>query len=144
MSKIVVGIDPDQEKNGVAIFINGKLAELHMYNNMEIFANILLKYPKEDLLFSIENVCTTNTIFGKHLTKNAKVDMEIARKVGRNQQAQKELERMLEYYEIRFKRYKPASDWKKQTKTFQLATGWKGRSNEDTRSAAFFGMLAIK
>jgi hypothetical protein len=143
MPKYVVGIDPDSKANGIAIFENGKLIELHMYNNMDIVSNILEKYDVNDLLFSIENVCTTNHIFGKHLTGNKKVDMAVALRVGRCQQAQIELERLLDHFGVKYRRYKPAAEWKDSDVLFKRITKWEGRSNPDKRSAAYFGWLAV-
>lgn len=144
MDKYTVGIDPDGDKHGVAIYLNGKLVKLAMMNAVQIVNQIILPYKDQDLLFAIENVNTTNKIFDKHLTKNSKVDMEIARKVGRNQQAQLELEMWLDFYQVKYKRYKPSSEWKKTENLFKRITGWTGRSNEDKRSAAYFGMLAVR
>lgn len=144
MDKITVGIDPDGDKHGVAIYINGKLKQLAMLSTVQIVHEIILPYKEHDLLFAIENVNTTNKIFDKHLTDNKKVNMEVARKVGRNQQSQLELESWLDFYDVKYKRYKPSSEWKKTEKLFKRITGWTGRSNEDKRSAAYFGMLALR
>jgi len=144
MSKYVIGCDPDSEKHGIAIFKDGKLIEMHMYNNMEIVTNIIEKYDVSDLLFSIENVMTTNHIFGKHLTDNNKSNMKVALCVGRVQQSQVELERLLDHFGVKYRRYAPCSDWKKQETLFKRNTGWTKRSNEDKRSAAWFGFMACK
>jgi len=38
-------------------------------------------------------------------------------------------------------RHRVSKMWKKDKKQFELVTKWTGRSNEDTRSAAYFGWL---
>jgi hypothetical protein len=42
-------------------------------------------------------------------------------------------------------RHKVSKKWKDAAgkKEFERVTGWKGRSNEDTRSAAYFGYLGV-
>ena len=45
---------------------------------------------------------------------------------------------------VPYKLHKPQKgNWAKDKARFEKVTGWKGRSNEDTRSAAYFGFLEI-
>ena len=61
--------------------------------------------------------------------------------IGLCKQSQVELERMLSHYGIKIVKHKISKTWKKEKAQFQAVTGWKGQSNEDTRSAAYFGWL---
>ena len=70
--------------------------------------------------------------------------MSIARRLGMVQQSQSELERMLIRFNIVPTKHKISKMWKKDKAQFEKVTGWTGRSNEDTRSAAYFGFLGIK
>lgn len=136
---MIIGIDPDAKKHGVAVYDN-KLIKLAMMSRQEIIEEF--RYSS-DAIFSIENVLLTNAIFPKHLRGIGadKVKMNIALKVGRNQQALQELINDLEYYDMPYILQKPSSTWKKDKNMFEKVTGWSGRSNEDTRSAAYFGWI---
>ncbi|NCP63166.1 MAG: hypothetical protein GW836_00705 [Paraglaciecola sp.] len=144
--KTTVGIDPDTEKHGVAIYVDGKLADLRKYNLVEIIENIItpdLLNAANETVFSIENVCANDFVYSRNMTKNSKVNMSIARNIGACQQAQTELMRMLDHFGIKYVLHKPQSgNWAKDKNKFQRVTGWERASNEDTRSAAYFGYLA--
>jgi hypothetical protein len=143
MNKVVVGIDPDTDKHGVAVYVNGRLADLQKLDLMEIIAMIIVAKPDCELSFSIENVCANNFVYSRNMTKNPKVNMSIARNVGACQQSQAELMRALDHYEVKYVLHKPQrGNWAKNKAQFEKATGWDKRSNEDTRSAAYFGYLA--
>lgn len=142
--RIVIGIDPDTEKHGVAVYTNGRLADLRSLNLIEIITMILERKEDEEMIFSIENVCANNFVYARNMTKNPKVNMSIARSVGACQQSQTELMRALDHYDITYVLHKPSrSNWAKNKAQFEKATGWNKRSNEDTRSAAYFGCLEI-
>ena len=65
--------------------------------------------------------------------------------IGRCQQSQSELMRFLDEYKIKYVLHKPQkNNWAKNKHQFEKVTGWVGRSNEDTRSAAYFGFLGLK
>lgn len=56
-----------------------------------------------------------------------------------------DLQRMLDHYEIPYVLHRPqAGNWADKRPLFEKVTGWKGNSNPDTRSAAYFGFLALK
>ena len=54
--KIVIGVDPDSDKHGVAIYVDGNLRELMSLNRVELieFANGF-RDKGCDVLFSIED-----------------------------------------------------------------------------------------
>ena len=66
--------------------------------------------------------------------------------LGKCAQSEIELRRVLEVMGFKYVMHKRNSVWKKSKnkKQFELVTGWTGRSNEDTRSAAYFGWLGLK
>jgi hypothetical protein len=136
---MIIGIDPDANKHGVAVY-NNELIRLAMMSRKEIIQEF--KYC-HDVVFSIENVLLTNAIFPKHLkgVSADKVKMNIALKVGKNQQALQELIADLEHHNLSYILQKPSSEWKKNKPLFEKVTSWTKKSNEDTRSAAYFGWL---
>lgn len=150
MSKIIIGIDPDSKAHGVAVYMNGKLEILTCMSMMDIYNYIDLDVITAaldnhyDVEFHIEDVCGMNAVFRQRQTGRKAIDMKMANSVGRCQQAQIELERMAEYFDIKVVKHKISKTWKKDKAQFENVTGWRGRSNEDTRSAAYFGWLGCK
>lgn len=146
MNKIIYGVDCDSEKHGIAIFHDGRLEHLTSLN-LPIFIDLLVSNAKGgiEILVSIEDVMANKFIYTRNNHANPAVLANIAMKVGRNQQAQVELMRMLDHHGIKHVLHKPQSgNWADNKKLFEMATGWKGNSNSDTRSAAYFGMLEIQ
>jgi hypothetical protein len=136
---IIIGIDPDSKAHGVAIYVNGDLAELHNLTLVEMLKYIPIT---ENTIIHMEDVCANNGIF--RTGNNKKIQMSIARRLGMVQQSQAELERLFKYHEIKVVKHKISKKWKKEKAEFEKVTGWTGRSNEDTRSAAYFGFLGLK
>tara|TARA_R110000851_G_scaffold328529_2_gene499446 strand:+ start:803 stop:1240 length:438 start_codon:yes stop_codon:yes gene_type:complete len=140
---IVIGVDPDSKKHGIAIYKDGKLIELNEWGIVELIesAHIL----RGEVLFSIEDVASQSFVYARNVNSKA-VQSNIAMKVGRCQQAQIEFQRMLDHLGFKYVLHKPQKgNWAKKKAIFERTTGWTKRSNEDTRSAAYFGFIeAIK
>lgn len=100
---------------------------------------------QEPCLFSIENVMANSFVYGRN-DKGSRANVsKIAMSIGRCQQAQVELCRQLDHRGIPYVLHRPQSgNWAKHKSQFEKVTGWDKRSNEDVRSAAFFGFLALK
>lgn len=149
MSKYIIGIDPDSDKHGVAVYQDGELIHLKSMQLLAIKDFINKEMPVIDLdnvEIHIEDVCANNAAFKKRGVKNPKAGTAVNRGVGKCQQSQIELERLFDYYEIKVVKHKISKQWKDAEHgkgLFEKVTGWKGRSNEDTRSAAYFGYLGV-
>jgi len=152
MSKIIIVVDPDSKAHGVAIYIDGELSELSKKTTMELFTYISDVSSSIDfgewIDVHVEDVASQNFMYQKHRTSKRKTDDSIKRRVGMCQQAQIELERVVEYLigAERIFKHKPSKQWKSADlgkQLFERLTGWEGRSNEDTRSAAYFGWLGV-
>jgi len=145
MSKIVIGIDPDSKAHGVAVYMGGDLIELSNLTLMDIserLGDLYFDYISTNSLeFHIEDTCANNAIFRGG--NGVKVQQSIARRLGMVQQSQTELERMCEFWGAKVVKHKISKVWKKDKAQFEKVTGWTGRSNEDTRSAAYFGWLGL-
>jgi len=151
VSSVVIGCDPDSEKHGIAIYINGELVDLKNLTLPEIvfelIDGLLVEYGRENIQFSIENVCANNFTYSRNEGPKEKVQRKKSLNLGRCQQSQTELMRMLDYLGIQYTLFKPQKGNWAETKNkniFKLATKWKKRSNDDNRSAAFFGYLLIR
>ena len=139
---IVVGIDPDSHRHGVAFYEDGKLKRLHCMDRVQIIEEIRFC---ADVLISIEDVLQNNFIYRANVKSSKSAQSKVGIHIGRCQQAQTELMRDLDYYNIPYVLHKPQKgNWAKDKNQFEKVTGWSGRSNSDTRSAAFFGYLGLK
>ena len=97
----------------------------------------------DNVFFSVENVIAHKNIYARNMQDNLAKQGRVGQNVGMNKQAFIELLRMLDYYEIPHILIKPDKDnWANDKLRFERVTGWRKRSNKDTRSAAFFGYLA--
>ena len=145
--KIIWGIDPDSREHGLATYINGELKSLENYTLMH-FMCLLDKMPegKIEITAHIEDVCANKAVWHAQGMSQGAKNMA-AQRVGMCKQAQLELERLFEYYDVKVVKHKISSKWKKgklELADFKKVTGWTGRSNEDNRSAAWFGHLGVK
>ena len=146
--KYIIGIDPDSKKHGIALYASGYLVRLESMSLVDVMLMLISDFDSEEMKLievHIEDVCASSAVFrGGH---SVSVQQSLARRLGMCQQSQVELERLLEFYEIKVVKHKISKKWKdaKSGKAeFERLTGWKGRSNEDTRSAAYFGFLGCK
>lgn len=147
--KVVIGIDPDSEKHGFALYVDGKINNIKSMSLVEINKFIMIEIADFDVVeVHMEDVCSVSASFmARDRNANINVKLKMAQHIGMCKQAQIELERLFDSYEIKVVKHKISKSWK-DAKTgkamFEKATGWKGRSNEDTRSAAYFGFLGCK
>ncbi len=147
--KYVIGIDPDSTAHGVASYDNGELLSLKSMPLMEIVLKIE-ELKRLGFLGSveahIEDVNANKSYW--HNTKGSRASFaKSASDMGKCRQSQIELERVFEHYKIPVVKHKISKKWKSAKigkPEFERVTGWKGRSNEDTRSAAWFGYLGSR
>ena len=136
----IIGIDPDSDRHGVAVYQNGKLNHLAMHTLQELISKWMV--GGLSVAFSIENTMANQFVYSRNQHSSKAAQSKIAMQIGRCQQSQVELQRMLDYYEIPYTLHKPTkANFSKDKPMFERLTGWKERSNEDTRSAAYFGLL---
>jgi hypothetical protein len=148
MSKIIIGVDPDSKAHGVAVYVDGKLEILRCCTLEQILFLINVSpnpMIEQEIELHIEDVNGVSAAFGARDSKvNIHVKLKMAQHIGMCKQAQIELERFITHYDIKIVKHKISKMWKKDKAQFEKVTGWKGRSNEDTRSAAYFGWLGTK
>ena len=91
-----------------------------------------------------ENVVANNAPYSRN-SKNKQQSLAVRNSIGRLQQAQIELMRVMDRLEVKYVLHNPqAGNWADNKALFESATGWKGRSNRDNRSGAYFGMLEVR
>tara|TARA_R110000764_G_C10746100_1_gene351549 strand:+ start:57 stop:524 length:468 start_codon:yes stop_codon:yes gene_type:complete len=155
MINIIIGCDPDVDGKGYAIYENGVLKSLEAFCLIDLFnfideTSLSSKKPVE---LHIEDVAANSSsqfnwvkLPQKDKRKQDAINAKISEKVGRCKQAQLEVEKIAEHFNIKIVRHKVSKKWKDVAgrKEFERLTGWKGRSNPDTRSAAWFGYLGSR
>lgn len=147
MNDVVIGIDPDSKAHGVATYINGKLCALESLALMELLDKIteVSRIKNTTLEVHLEDVNAVSAAFNARDKKtNINVKLKMAQHIGMCKQAQVEIERMMQPLSVKVVKHKISKAWKKDKAQFEKITGWSGRSNEDTRSAAYFGWLGCK
>lgn len=146
MSKIIIGCDPDSSKSGIAVYRNGKLSELSSLSLIDLYRWFeLAKLSSNfEIELHIENVKGVSGIFSQRTNgENKGVALKMAQHVGMCKQVQTEIERIAEHFEVKVLHHQVSKMWKKNKSQFEKVTGWTGRSNEDSRSAAWFGYLGL-
>jgi len=146
MNKMIIGVDPDSSKSGFAVYYNGELVQLTCYSLIDIYRYIKCEATDTDqeIELHIENVNGVSAAFtGRDSRQPMPVKLKMAQFIGRCKQAQIEIERIAEHFNIKVVHHKVSKMWKKDKAQFEKVTCWKGRSNEDSRSAAYFGFLGL-
>lgn len=144
MANFIVGIDPDSDRHGVAIYRDGLLEELANWQLIDVI-KFVPQMKLHQIKFSIEDVCANNFVYSRNQKPTRAEMSKVGISIGRCQQSQVELIRILNYFGISYALHKPQrGNWSKDKKKFERLTGWNKRSNADTRSAAYFGYLQLK
>ena len=148
MSKITIGIDPDAKAHGVAVYEDGILIILKSMPLMELVGT-LQRFAHLEPVVHIEDVNAVSAAFSATRSKSAvsaAAKMKMAQHIGMCKQAQIEVERLCEHFGVKVVKHKISKQWKSAGNgkaMFKRLTGWLGQSNEDTRSAAYFGWLGV-
>ena len=151
MEYVVIGIDPDSEKHGIAIYRKNALCELLSLNSIELYVHLTqhekTALSESRLVIHMENpLGNSSSAFSHSKSEPLSVKFKKSESVGRVKQAQRSVEQLAELLGIPVVHHRNSNAWKKgtQAELFKRITGWSGRSNEDTRSAAYFGWLGCK
>ena len=145
MSKVIIGCDPDSSKYGIAIYRKGVLTELLNLNIIELYIHITQFMKQDDIHIHLEDVKRTKAVWHAQ-GMNKSVAAMAAQKVGMCKQSQTAIEQLAENLKIPVTLHRVSKNWKNgnSKELFKSITGWQGRSNEETRSAAWFGYLGVK
>jgi hypothetical protein len=128
---ILIGIDPDTEKSGVAIKYDG----LQLYN-MTFFQlyDFLFNFKMENVKVYIEcgflNGGNRHKVLGGSLALNSK----IGERIGANHEIAKKICEMCEYLKIEFIQVRPTKT-KSNSDYFKKITGYNKRTNQEQRDA---------
>lgn len=142
-TKIKIGIDPDSEKSGVAIAVNGKIIDLKTMR----FADLMCFFnEKKEIIEMVVveagwlNKSNWHAVPGVTIRKAAAIGNDI----GRNHQTGILIAEMCDSLNIRCRLYRPRkrNNVKNNAEFFNKITGWEKKSNPETRDAAMlvFGL----
>jgi len=150
MNKIIIGCDPDSSKSGMSFFVNGELARLECLSLVSIFIefeSISKQWSDKDIELHIENLNgISSNAFNVNRKDTLPVKLKKAQNVGQCKQVQTEIERIAEHFGIKVVHHGVSKMWKDSAtgKAVLKDLGWTGQSNEDSRSACYFGYLGVK
>ena len=128
---ILIGIDPDTEKSGVAI--KHDVLELYNFNFFQLY-DFLYNFKDKNIKVYIEcgflNGGNRHKVFGGSLSLNSK----IGERIGANHEIAKKICEMCEYLKIEFIQVRPTKA-KCNSDYFKKITGYKKRTNQEQRDA---------
>lgn len=146
MSQKILAIDPGTNESGTALFIDGKLVQLENMN----LPTLCLQMADPKTHFVIENVASIKTTYANKRNGSINAQRRKAQNVGQCKGAYRQIVQFLKANGCNYTKIPPTSgNWG----TAKPATGrmllarflhWTGKSNRDTRSAAFFGFLFLR
>jgi len=144
--KFFVGIDPDVEKSGLAIYEKAtkKLTRITALSFWDLHKQLPVIFNRPDAgVIHIEGGWLveksnfhTSELKGFHTIKESRVAQRIAKNVGNNHAAGRAIVEMLIELDLNFVVRPPINPLFKNEDLFKKVTGWVGRTNYDMRSAA--------
>lgn len=136
---IHIGIDPDLQKNGVAIMENGQYKEIISLSFPELLELIFESKNDTGVLFVVEDVNKNKPTYFRGKMNQA-VSNNISQKVGMVKAVGQKIIEMLEFNNVPYELCPPLKGTlkkcKEDAKLFTRLTGWQGRTNADKRDAA--------
>ncbi|MDM8396128.1 hypothetical protein [Acinetobacter baumannii] len=134
-AQIIIGIDPDLEKSGVAILGNDlQLKNMTFPETVELFRNEQDSIKKVVIEAGWKNKKANFRVGGGH---SRQVNEQIARRVGMNHATGILLAEIAQALGLAVLLVKPTKS-KLNAEQFNKITGWQGRTNQEQRDA---GML---
>jgi Holliday junction resolvasome RuvABC endonuclease subunit len=146
---LVVGIDPDSNKHGLAIVQDGKIVTLESLNTDELVSRLTIEASLNKLCIKLEDVLRNKAVYPRPgLSKQSM--LRIAQNVGACKQNAQYLAQRLEQAGFKLNMVNPLpkalSGKSLSHKSFCMATGWqpaKGKrntTNADQRDAAMIAL----
>lgn len=146
---MIIAIDPDLVKSGVAVIHRGRLTHLYSMKFMELMEFVLMNIDtvgKNNVVVCMENPEANKPVFHRAGT-NKNTMLKIAQNVGQVKAVARLIHESLEYNCVTCHKVTPLKGMvkraKKDAELFKKLTGWEGRSNEDQRDAALIGLYGV-
>lgn len=137
---IHIGIDPDLQKNGVAIMENGQYKEIISLSFPELLELIFESKNDAGVLFVVEDVNKHKPTFFKKSVRGQGALNKVSQNVGMVKAVGQKIIEMLEFNNVPYELCPPLKGTlkkcKEDAKLFNKLTGWTERTNADKRDAA--------
>ncbi|MDC5382140.1 hypothetical protein OHW73_03220 [Acinetobacter baumannii] len=135
-AQIIIGIDPDLDKSGVAVLKDGllRLDNMRFYDLTQYFE--VNKDQIKKVVIEAGWLNKKSNLHGR-IGQSKRAGERIAKNVGENHATGKLLVEMAESMGLTVVLVKPTKS-KKNSEEFNRITGWQGRTNQEQRDA---GML---
>ncbi|WP_258580453.1 hypothetical protein [Acinetobacter baumannii] len=135
-AQIIIGIDPDLDKSGVAVLKDGllRLDNMRFYDLTQYFE--VNKDQIKKVVIEAGWLNKKSNLHGR-IGQSKRAGERIAKNVGENHATGKLLVEMAESLGLAVVLVKPTKS-KKNSEEFNRITGWQGRTNQEQRDA---GML---
>ena len=141
MTNLIIGIDPDLEKSGVAILSQSlELKNLTFSETVELFRSQQDQIKKVVIEAGWEN---KKSNFHSRIGQHKSVGERIAKNVGENHATGKLLAEMAKSCGLAVVLVQPTRT-KLKAEDFNRITGWQGRTNQEQRDAAMLLISEIK
>lgn len=133
---ILIGIDPDVEKNGFALIHNKdyELANLTFFELYDKLQTLKNDFGNESIKVFVECGFLNKSNWHKIKKGSASINANIGNRTGRNQEVAHKIVEMCEYLNLTHFKVKPTTK-KRDNKDFALITGIKKRTNQEQRDA---------
>lgn len=132
--KLLIGIDPDVDKSGVA-FKNGKLIELLNLTFFQLFDFLSFYNDKEEKpVIYIECSYLNQSNWHKKTNSSSSLNVKIGERTGANFETAKKIVEMCEYLNLPFEQIKPTRS-KVNADFFKQITKIDKRTNQEQRDA---------
>lgn len=133
-NKMLIGIDPDVDKSGVA-FINGNTLTLDNLTFFQLY-DLLKFYKEREDKPTVYVECGFLNRSNWHVKEgfNSRTTAQIGQRTGANHEVSKKIIEMCEYLNLPFVKVKPTKS-KISSDYFKKITGAKFRTNQEQRDA---------
>jgi len=134
MKKILIGIDPDTEKSGVA-FLQGDQLKLQNLTFFELF-DMLKFYKEKEVKPTVYVECgfLNKSNWHKKNAYSAAMNSKIGERTGANFETAKKIVEMCIYLKLPYEQVRPSKS-KTSNEYFKSITGIQTRTNQETRDA---------
>ena len=143
---IIIGIDPDVDKNGVAE-IDGEVMQVSAMKFAPLIYYLNDKKSVGDIIVLIEAGWLNQSNWHLYSRMTIQKAAQIGNATGRNHEVGRKIAEMCEYNKIPYKLIKPLKkvwkgrDGKITAEEFEKFTGLKGRTNQEMRDAGLIAFL---
>ena len=139
MSKVLIGIDPDVDKSGIAIFLSKDNFQLKNLRFFELY-DLLDSLKESTLEIYIEAGWLNKSNWHKVVNGSSNINAQIGQRTGANHESGKKIVEMCEYLGLKYNLIKPTKK-KVDSIIFNKITNYKGRTNQEQRDAAMLVLL---